>query len=390
MAILAAYGFNEPSGDTCVDYTGNGHDFSIAGGDFTRPTGHTHTGLARTGGSTPPVVAEPAFGQTSDRTLMMWMKDPENITQWVLRWDIDSLGSGGWGLLLFGSVIVCQARNSGGLVRVECTRPTDGQWHHYAATYKASTNTLTFYLDGSQTDTDTLTAPLRTDADRIDIAEFTSTSTILDDIRIFDEALDSAGVNFYMNTPVGFSPSTASIGWAANNATVQTSKTVDAGAASIGWAAQGATVQVSPHADAASVSWAAQGATTSVAPGAGSAAVGMAAQGATIQIAPHAGVAAFTFAGQDADVSNDQTTAGVAGIGWAALNPSISIKPSAGVANISWSAGAVVSGSQSIACADFTTVVTVDAHSTAVSLDAHSSGVVVDAHSGTAVICGRS
>lgn len=381
MAILAAYGFNEPSGDTCVDYSGNGHDFSIAGGDFTRPTGHTHTGLARTGGTTPAVVAEPAFGQTSDRTLMLWMKDPAEITQWVIRWDIDSLGSGGWGILLFGSIIVAQARNAGGLIRVECTRPTDGQWHHYAATYKASTNTVSFYLDGSLTDSDTLTAPMRTDADRIDLAEFTSTATILDDIRIFDEALDATSINFYMNTPVGFSPTNASIGWSANNATVQVSTTANAENAAVGFAAQSATNLVSPTAGAATFAWTGQNPSSSVSPPAGAAALGWASQNPSVGVAPHAGAATFTFSGQGAEVSNDQTVAGSAGIGWSAVSPSISVKPNAGLPTITWSAGAVVSGSQSIACADFTTIIVVDAHSASATLDAHSA---------TAVICGRS
>jgi hypothetical protein len=389
--ILAEYGFDEPSGDTCVDYSGNGHDFSITGFDLARTTGHTYTGLHRTSGGTPAVVAEPAFGQTSDRTVMLWMKDPDNITQWVIRWDIDSLGSGGWGILLFGSTIVCQARNAGGLQRVAVTRPTDAQWHHYAATYKASTNTLAIYLDGSLQDSSTaLTAPLRTDADRIDIAEFTSTTTTLDDVRIFDEALDSTGVNFYMNKPVGFSPTEATIGWSAQNATVQTSVTALAGVAAIGVASQDATTTVAPHAGAATFAFAGQNPSSSVAPPAGAAALGWAANSANAAISPHAGSATFVLTSNDAEVSDEQTLAGAATIGWASAAPSISISPHAGSASISWSAGAALSGSQSIACADFTTLVTVDSDFASCVLDAHSSEVEVDAHSGTAVICGRS
>lgn len=198
-APLAAYGFTG-AGTTVTDDSGNGHDWSLSGGATLTASGKTGQGLTTDGTSVTSTVASPAFGQTASRTVMLWMINPANVTQWVLRWNVVSIGSGSWGILLLNTQVVVQARNAGGLQRAAATRPTDGLWHHYAATYDGTN--VRMYLDGALTDTQALTAPLRTDADTIDIGEWTDTTTAVDDLRLYDAALSAAQITALAAIPV--------------------------------------------------------------------------------------------------------------------------------------------------------------------------------------------
>lgn len=200
---LAEYSFDEASGPV-LDASGNGHDFTLGGDTIRSVSGHTGSGLANDGGAAWSEIA-PAFGQTTDRTLAMWMIDPEAaVVQWIIRWNVESIDSGSWGFLNLGTDIVVQARNMSGFTRVGVTRPSDGLWHHYAATYDESTTTLKFFLDGVEVASNSgVSGPLRTDADTIDIGAFSSTTTILDDLRMYDSALDAEAIALIADTPVG-------------------------------------------------------------------------------------------------------------------------------------------------------------------------------------------
>lgn len=195
---LAAYSFDSTSG-SILDDSGNSHSFALANGLIRSVSGHTNGGVATNGGGEATLAATP-FGQTSTRTVMCWIKNPPNATNWVVRWDVVSINSGAWGILFLNTQVVCQARNAGGFVRAAATRPTDGLWHHYAATYDGTS--VRFYLDATLTDTQAITAPLRTDADTIKLGDWTDTSVIVDDLRMFDSALTVGAISALAATPV--------------------------------------------------------------------------------------------------------------------------------------------------------------------------------------------
>lgn len=319
MTLLAAYNFDEASGSV-LDRSGNGHSFTLGGNTQRTASGHTNNGANNAGGGTAATLsASPSWSQTSNRTVMLWMKDPQNTTQWALRWNVVSINSGAWGFLINGTSVDCQARNSGGFVRASATRPTDGLWHHYAATYDGTN--VRMYLDGSLTSTQALTAPLRSDADTIDLLETTSTLTIVDDIRMYDTALDATAITAAMNTPV-----------------VDAGTSVSAGNAAVGWAAQGATTKVSASGGAPAIGWTARTATTKESPNVGAAAIGWAAQTPQVAESPHAGAGAIGWAGQGATVKVSPTPSAAA-VGWAANNISLSttISVQAGTAGINTS-----------------------------------------------------
>lgn len=203
-APVAAYSF-DGTGTSVTDQSGNGHNFTLANGNARTSTGqgHTNEGVLGSGsGSSGTAIATGTmtWAQTSNRTAMMWMKAPASVTEWALRWNVSSIDSGAWGFLLLNTQVVAQGRNAGGFVRAVADRPTDGLWHHYACTYDGTN--VRMYLDGVLTDTQALTAPLRTDADSIDLMFLSSTSTAADDLRIFNQALTAAQITEMMNTSV--------------------------------------------------------------------------------------------------------------------------------------------------------------------------------------------
>lgn len=199
-------------------------------------------------------------------------------------------------------------------------------------------------------------------------------------------------------------PTAATIGMAAQNATVTTTVNVAAGYANIILAEDNPTTRINPTAQAATFTLAGQTAAASTAitnASAATASVGLAAGQATTTIAPRVGVATFSLAAQAATVlGGTNTSPTAASVALTARTPSPSIRVNAGLATIGVSAGDVISGNLGLACANLTTVVTVDQHfgvvsvgdqhSATVEVEAHSSTVGVEEHYAVAGVCGRS
>lgn len=202
MALLAAYNFDDISSGI-IDQA-DGHDITTLGTSQSA-TGHTGNGLqvASAGiAGNGPVLTSPDWAQTSNRTLMCWVQTPDaNPSGYPVELHVSSINSGAWGLLLDGQGnMSVQARNSSGFSRATGPYPGDGLWHHWAGTYDGST--IRLYQDGVLAASQTMTGPLRTDADVLWMWDGGQASYTLDDVRIFDEALDQASIQSYMNTPV--------------------------------------------------------------------------------------------------------------------------------------------------------------------------------------------
>jgi hypothetical protein len=197
MALLAAYSMDE-SGNTVIDVSGNSNDFTLTSG-ASRVTGHTLGGL-KPNGVTP--VTLPNIGQSDERTVMLWAKG-DIPTGWPIQWydpTADSgAGSGAWGILMVAPNICIQARNGADdYARPAVPWPDTTNWHHIAGTFGG--NTVKLYLDGVLADQQTLTGPLRI-ADAPALFGWTGTD-VYDDLRIYNTALEPAGIVAAMNTPV--------------------------------------------------------------------------------------------------------------------------------------------------------------------------------------------
>lgn len=197
MALLAAFNFDEASGNV-LDLSGNGRDWTLNTGAQRTASGHTLGGLTKntTGFAT---IAGTAFGQTTARTFMFWNQGVGNSVWW-LRWYAPTPDTGTWGLYNLGGNINLRIRKGSANTNITTPTPADGLWHHYAGTYDGTNSRL--YLDGVLVATSgTVTAPLDA-ATSIDCLETSVTTQVLDDLRIYDEALNQAAITALMNTPV--------------------------------------------------------------------------------------------------------------------------------------------------------------------------------------------
>lgn len=195
---LAAYNFDATSGPV-VDISGNNRGFTLTGATVRTASGHTSQGLTQTASD---IQVGPALTglQTGNRTVMAWVKETAAATGWALEQYVTTLNSGSWGILFLSSQWHIQARNAGGFVRATVARPVDNLWHHVAGTYDGINVQL--YLDGVLAATTAMTGPLRTDADVFRFLDSTSSHVTIDDVRLYDQALDASTITTLMNTPV--------------------------------------------------------------------------------------------------------------------------------------------------------------------------------------------
>lgn len=197
MALVAAYSMDE-SGNTVIDVSGNGNNFAMTTG-ASRVAGHTLGGL-KPNGVTP--LTLPNIGQTDERTVMLWAKG-DIPTGWPIQWYDPTAdggaGSGAWGILMVTPNICIQARNGADdYARPGVPWPDTTNWHHIAGTFGG--NTVKLYLDGVLVDQQSFAGPLRI-ADAPTMFGWTGTD-VYDDLRIYNTALEPAGIIAAMNTPV--------------------------------------------------------------------------------------------------------------------------------------------------------------------------------------------
>jgi len=135
----------------------------------------------------------------------MWAKGsiPDG---WPIQWYDPTAdggtGSGAWGILSNMGNICIQARNGADeFTRPEVAWPDTTDWHHVAGTFGG--NTVKLYVDGVLADQKSLAGPIRA-SDAPTMFGWTGTDSY-DDLRIYNTALEPAGVVAAMNTPVASS-----------------------------------------------------------------------------------------------------------------------------------------------------------------------------------------
>lgn len=192
MNRLAAWNFDEASGDV-LDVSGNEHNFPLVAPNIRTNSGHTDKGLTQSGSdsfSVPGSILDAL--KTPSRTICAWIQETEPITGWVGQLYVSSIDSGSWGILFLSGQWHIQARNSSGFVRASVARPTDSLFHHIAGTYDGTNVKL--YLDGVLVATQSLSGPLRTDADDLRVLQNSTSSIVVDDLQYFDVDLSPAEV----------------------------------------------------------------------------------------------------------------------------------------------------------------------------------------------------
>jgi hypothetical protein len=208
MTLLAAYHFDDVAASTIVDVSGNGYDIDLSGTTGAQVAGLDTGAFGKTGAGT---VALPAglrvAAESDDRTLMFDALGTRSV--WWVRWNDTSIDSGVWGILSLDAANLItrartQAHGSPTPVNSVIGALSASVRHHHAITYKRSTGVLSRYYDGALIGTQTFTAgtPLFVGAGAADIGEFASTGPAIDNLRIYDEALDDAAIAALAGTPV--------------------------------------------------------------------------------------------------------------------------------------------------------------------------------------------
>lgn len=212
---LAAWNFDEASGGV-LDLSGNSRGFSLTGTSARSASGHTSKALTQ---SSAEIQDGPSLTglQTPNRTIMAWVYQTAAVTGWVLEFHISSISSGGWGILFLSNQYHIQARHdTTSTTRASAAEPSKNAWHHVAGTYDGANVKL--YLDGTLAATTALATGIYTGADIFRVFDASGPQTLIDDVRLYDEALDATAISSLMNTPVTGVPSSGTNVYFSNGA----------------------------------------------------------------------------------------------------------------------------------------------------------------------------
>lgn len=233
MTLLAAYAFDEGTGTTAADATGNGHTLTLSSASWTS-SGHTNSAITNTASSSVGASGTVPAVTTAAVTLMAWVK-PLDLTSGSTHFACGVVESNGNSDIVlwtqrgdFGTSNVLQAnvRISGNLTACNGSALTVGTWYHVAVTYDGSN--IRLYLNGSLVTTVANTGSLSLGTTLYvagaNASAAVDTDVVVDDVRYYSEVLDATAVTTAMNTPVSGSTTTV-------NATASLSETATLSAA---------------------------------------------------------------------------------------------------------------------------------------------------------------
>lgn len=158
----AYYKFDESSGTSAADATGNANTASVGTADWV--SGKIGNAIDLDGGSTSYNVDTPVSLGSSSFSIAGWIYIP-TVGSWDgLLTTVTNDGSRD-GILLGvrstqGWRVAAYASDSNIGVFETYTAPSSATWYHYAITYNDSTDNVTFYLDGEVEDSMTLSGEL--------------------------------------------------------------------------------------------------------------------------------------------------------------------------------------------------------------------------------------
>jgi hypothetical protein len=204
---VAAYSFDEGTGSTVADTTGDGHTATIEDGEWTKGRYGGGIGFVGTPGNKCVSVPDsPELRFSEEFTLEAWIR-PEGGSYEdpvVVR---ESSGKTAFGLGL-GSREEYEAEGfigegKGSKAAVGGEKIREYEWVHVAATWDGST--IRLYVDGELADTETATSPPATGEGSLKMGcdgpdgQFTGQ---IDEVRVYNRALNGAEVGSDMEAPI--------------------------------------------------------------------------------------------------------------------------------------------------------------------------------------------
>lgn len=219
-SLYGAYAFDEGSGSTITDYSGNGHDMTIVGSN-SWVTGQGSYANAFQSGPTSSDGAYYDHGSadsilSADVTVMMWYKHTgaTGTSQCHVGGIYSAPGTARLSVWSYrnrsgiSSAPHVTTRDSSATISDVGVNSTtaDTNWHHAAVVYHAN-GLIEEYLDGSLVTSATPTAnPIGSNSRYIGVGDFLSIASSVEaqaqDLRVFSGALNAAKITEYMDTPV--------------------------------------------------------------------------------------------------------------------------------------------------------------------------------------------
>lgn len=210
-SAMALYNFNEGTGTTAADTSGNNRTATFGTGGAWTASGHTGAGLTNT---TTNIGAKAVFTAPSDViTIMGWIK-PLDLTAGSSHFAfgfVDNGGSTGCAFFTqrgdgFGTPNILQGdiRIAGTLYPLHGPALTVGTWTHLALTYNGTTALL--YKDGAFITSVSAVGNIG-QGDALCLAggmangDYDS-DVVIDDVRVYHAALTAGQIVTGMNTPV--------------------------------------------------------------------------------------------------------------------------------------------------------------------------------------------
>lgn len=200
---IAAYGFNETSGTTAYDETGNGHDLTV--------NSPTNFAMSREGNGlhqlTDPnnkITNAAPWLETAQRTMMFWgRRGSEGTGSWSKTvYQDDSGGNGVFGIFLNDNAdnTYFRVRINGSDVNHSAPETSIGTWAHYALTYDGSY--VRSYIDGTMIEETAVSGSIDPSDGNLSFFGDDYQQHVIDDLRLFDTALTEAQVQYYMNDTI--------------------------------------------------------------------------------------------------------------------------------------------------------------------------------------------
>jgi fibronectin type 3 domain-containing protein len=209
--LVAAYSFNEGTGTTVFDSSGNNLSGTIVGATWTT-AGKYGNALSFNGSSSYIDLGDPAALQLiGSMTLEAWVRaaaNPSNDGEIIAKssspgWQLKTTPDTGpetFGLKVTGASSSAQRYSS-------ITRSLN-TWYHVAAVYNAATGAMDIYVNGVLSDGELNGAiPPSQDDQPVDVNIGRRTggfyfNGIIDEVRIYNRALSQAEIQSDMNTPI--------------------------------------------------------------------------------------------------------------------------------------------------------------------------------------------
>jgi glucose/arabinose dehydrogenase/chitodextrinase len=213
--LTAGYAFDEASGTTVTDTSGNTNTGSMSGAGLTRTTqGKYGSALSFNGASGLVTIPHSAsLNLASSYTLEAWIKPTALSGYQTILIKETSSGCRYW-------LQTNDSKISSGFNRGGCREHASNtlaiplnQWSHLAAVFNDAANTYTLYFNGVAVTVQTETSTPTTNTQSLVLGQTAHGERwrgLIDEVRIYNRALSHAEIQADMNTPLGNStPDTA-------------------------------------------------------------------------------------------------------------------------------------------------------------------------------------